>query len=65
MKLKGSYFYTLRENSKDEDSVSGNFYTLRFPNFEIKIKFPSWLKSDGRKSLDLPSKLEWKDIARL
>ena len=24
MKLKGSYFYTLRENSKDEDSVSGN-----------------------------------------
>lgn len=24
MKLKGSYFYTLRENAKDEDSVSGN-----------------------------------------
>jgi len=24
MKLKNSYFYTLRENAKDEDSVSGN-----------------------------------------
>lgn len=24
MKLKGSYFYTLRENAKDEDSISGN-----------------------------------------
>ena len=24
MKLKGNYFYTLRENVKDEDSVSGN-----------------------------------------
>ena len=24
MKLKNSYFFTLRENSKDEDSVSGN-----------------------------------------
>ena len=24
MKLKGSYFYTLRENAKDEDSTSGN-----------------------------------------
>lgn len=24
MKLKGSYFYTLREDAKDEDSVSGN-----------------------------------------
>lgn len=24
MKLKGNYFYTLRENAKDEDSVSGN-----------------------------------------
>ena len=24
MKLKSSYFYTLRENAKDEDSVSGN-----------------------------------------
>lgn len=24
MKLKGSYFYTLRENAKDEESVSGN-----------------------------------------
>lgn len=36
---------------------------MKKDNFEIKIKFPSWLKSDGRKSLDLPSKLEWKDIA--
>lgn len=25
MKLKNSYFYTLRENVKDEDSISGNF----------------------------------------
>ena len=24
MKLKGSYFYTLREDAKDEDSKSGN-----------------------------------------
>ena len=24
MKLKNSYFYTLRENAKDEDSTSGN-----------------------------------------
>ena len=24
MKLKNSYFYTLRENVKDEDSLSGN-----------------------------------------
>ena len=24
MKLKGSYFYTLRENAKDEESTSGN-----------------------------------------
>ena len=24
MKLKGSYFYTLREDAKDEESVSGN-----------------------------------------
>ena len=24
MKLKNSYFYTIRENIKDEDSVSGN-----------------------------------------
>lgn len=24
MKLKGKYFYTLRENAKDEDSISGN-----------------------------------------
>ena len=24
MKLKNSYFYTLRENASDEDSVSGN-----------------------------------------
>ena len=24
MKLKNSYFYTLRENAKDEDSISGN-----------------------------------------
>ena len=24
MKLKSSYFYTLRENVKDEDSISGN-----------------------------------------
>lgn len=27
MKLKNSYFYTLRENVKDEDSVSGNLLT--------------------------------------
>ncbi len=27
MKLKTSYFYTLRENSKDEESVSGNLLT--------------------------------------
>jgi len=27
MKLNESYFYTLRENVKDEDSVSGNFLT--------------------------------------
>ena len=31
-------------------------------NFAIKIKFPSWLKSDGRKSLVLPSKNEWEGI---
>ena len=24
MKLKNSFFYTIRENIKDEDSVSGN-----------------------------------------
>ena len=24
MKLSKSYFYTLRENAKDEDSISGN-----------------------------------------
>ena len=24
MKLRNSYFFTLRENSKDEESVSGN-----------------------------------------
>lgn len=27
MKLKNSYFYTLREDSKDEDSISGNLLT--------------------------------------
>ena len=27
MKLKNSYFYTLRENPKDEESVSGNLLT--------------------------------------
>ncbi|MEG2620691.1 MAG: proline--tRNA ligase, partial [Bacilli bacterium] len=27
MKLKNNYFYTLREESKDEDSVSGNLLT--------------------------------------
>lgn len=27
MKLKSSYFYTLRENAKDEESVSGNLLT--------------------------------------
>ena len=27
MKLKDAYFYTLREDSKDEDSVSGNLLT--------------------------------------
>ena len=25
MRLKNNYFYTLRENAKDEDSISGNF----------------------------------------
>lgn len=30
--------------------------------FEIKVKFPSWLKTDGRKSLELPSKLEWESV---
>ena len=27
MKLKDNYFYTLREDSKDEDSISGNLLT--------------------------------------
>ena len=27
MKLKSSYFYTLRENAKDEESISGNLLT--------------------------------------
>ena len=31
MKLKNSYFYTLRENAKDEDSTSGNL----LPSFEV------------------------------
>lgn len=35
---------------------------MKKENFEIKIKFPSWLKSDGRKSLELPSKLEWEAV---
>ena len=27
MKLKNSYFYTIRENSRDEESISGNLLT--------------------------------------
>ncbi len=35
---------------------------MKKDNFEIKVKFPSWLKIAGRKSLELPSKHEWESV---
>ena len=37
MKLKNSYFYTIRENIKDEDSVSGNLTITNLTGDKIDI----------------------------
>ena len=33
MRIKNNYFYTLRENVKDEDSTSGNFIEVSSSGF--------------------------------
>ena len=50
MKLSQSFFYTLRENAKDEDSISSN---LLVRAGMIKKKFQRYLydHADGKKGI--------------